>query len=107
MDTANVRDALTLPSHGDQMAVVVSNTRFLMEDRDNVTPLPMQMGKAHAAPRQGGVETVMDTANVQDALTSDSMVRTNIQDSSRYYGHIPQFLGTPVGIRYYMVIFGF
>ena len=55
---------------------VVSKTRFKMEDLASVTQMPTQMGKAHAAPRQGGVETVMDTANVWDAPTlprSDQM----------------------------------
>ena len=53
------------------MEGVLSKADFQMEDLASVTPMPMQMGKALAAPQQAGVETVTHTANVLDAPTSE------------------------------------
>ena len=59
---------------GEQIIGVVNNFPFMMEDLANVTP----MAYIHAALHLAGVETLMNIANVLNALTSDSMVRTNI-----------------------------
>ena len=53
------------------MGGVASNTHFKIEFLASVIPMPMQMGKAHAAPQKAGVETVLITANVLHALTPE------------------------------------
>ena len=52
---------------GDQICGVGRNTHYKMEDPHNVTP----MASIRAALMEGGVEILMDTANVQGALTSE------------------------------------
>ena len=43
---------------------------YLMEDLANVIHLLMHTKKAHAVPHKAGVETLVHTAPVQDALTT-------------------------------------
>ena len=59
---------------GGQMGDVDLITHFKMEDLANVTQQILALLLAHAVPHQAGAETVMHTATVLDALTSEVMI---------------------------------
>ena len=56
---------------GDQICAVVRNSHSQMECLANVTQMQMPMGKAHVALLVAIVETLLDTANVIHAKTSE------------------------------------
>ena len=73
--TAHLPRNQTASNTGEQMGDVDLNSHYQMEDQANVTQMEMEQGKGLAVPHINIVETVMPTANVLGASTSDKLLR--------------------------------
>ena len=60
---------------GEQMGGADLKIHSKMDDQASVTRQPMRMGKARAVPQVANAETVMRTANVMHALTSEKLLQ--------------------------------